>query len=173
MIEQNSNQQNIGQQPTEAYETPSNQDQLKKHIVDFLFEVSRLGYRKQETISELSYETSFTESVKMARGQTWKYMPDKVKLIIKKAYEALADDIKKVDERTDLSDKNKTLEKTSRSYETALSVLEIIFHCMNNSPLSVEFKEVEVKDYKTLIEAIRTKKKIDIFSDVEEDEHAQ
>jgi hypothetical protein len=151
----------------------SSTDALKKRTIDWVFEAGRLGCKKQESIADYTYATEFINAVKFAKSQLWKYTPPKIRLIIKGLYMEIDSEEEKIDKKplTEMNDKNKLLAKQKKAYENSVQVLELLFHVVQNSPLSVEFREMEVKDFKALIETIRVPDALNLFSgEIDDDE---
>jgi hypothetical protein len=150
----------------------SSTDTLKKRTIDWVFEAGRLGCKKQESIADYTYATEFINAVKFAKSQLWKYTPQKIRLIIKGLYKDIDDEEIKIDNKSlsDLNDKNKMLAKQRKAYENSVQVLELLFHVVQNSPLSIEFREMEVKDFKALIEIIRVPEALNLFSGEPDDD---
>lgn len=123
-----------------------------------------MGCRKQESIAEYTYETDFINAVKFAKSQLWKNTPDKIRIVIIQLYKELDDELTKIDNDSQGNEKTKLLNKQRKAYEISSQVLEILFHVIQNSPLSVEFLQMEVKDFKTLIQTIRTPDALKLFS---------
>lgn len=145
-------------------------DLLKRKTVEMVFEACRLGSHKQETLAEFSYDSDFTNMVLFSKSALWKYTPMKLRSAIRAIYSKLDDDIKKMDERplTELSDKNKMLSKQKIAYMAAVDVLEILLHVLQNSPLSIEFRDMEIADFDLLLKSIRTTDVIDLFGEINE-----
>ena len=153
------------EQQQEGYSTQfSSTDTLKKRTIDWIFEAGRMGCRKQESIAEYTYETDFINAVKFAKSQLWKNTPDKIRIVIIQLYKELDDELTKIDNDSQGNEKTKLLNKQRKAYEISSQVLEILFHVIQNSPLSVEFLQMEVKDFKTLIQTIRTPDALKLFS---------
>jgi len=162
-MEQQNDQQDAGSTQFSA------NDLLKRKTVEMIFEACRLGCRKQEQLADFSFDSDFTNMVLFSKSALWKFTPKKLRSTIRNLYSKLDDDIKMVDEKTlsDLSDKNKMLIKQKLAYTTAVDVLEVLLHVLQNSPLSIEFRDMEIADFDLLLKSIRTTDTLDLFGDID------
>lgn len=141
-------------------------DLLKRNTVMQIFKTLDDACQKQETLSENSYDTSFTKRVELIESLLWKYTPIEIKEEIKKLHKEMETAIKNIDPQ--LSENNKLLTKTKISYDYRTEIFKLLAVVLTNSPISVEYVEMEIKgDYKELIKNIRTNEPIKIFTEVE------
>lgn len=139
-------------------------DLLKRNTVMQIFKTLDDACQKQETISENSYDTSFTKRVELIEALLWKYTPFEIKEEIKKLHKEMETMITNIDPH--LSENNKLLTKTKISYDYRTEIFKLLEVVLTNSPISVEYVEMEIKgDYKELIKNIRTNEPVKIFSE--------
>jgi hypothetical protein len=94
----------------------------------------------------------------------WKYTPPEIRTEITALYKELDDEIAKIDNGT-LSEENKMLNKQKVADDKSMQVLEFMVVVLQYSPMSVEYKEMEVfGDFQDLIKTIRSKDKVKLFS---------
>jgi hypothetical protein len=142
-------------------------DLLKRNTVMQIFKTLDDACIKQETISDNSFDTSFTKRVELIEALLWKYTPSEIKEEIKQLHTEMETTIKNIDPK--LSENNKLLTKTKISYDYRTEIFKLLEVVLTNSPISVEYVEMEIKgDYKELIKNIRTNEPVKIFSEVEE-----
>jgi len=142
-------------------------DLLKRYIVTQVFKTLDDACKKQETISDESFNTSFTTRVDMIESLLWKYTPLELRETIIKLYNDLDKKIKEIDEDVKLSQKNKIINKKNIAFEYKIEVFKLLTIVLTNSPISVEYAEMEVMgDFKDLIENIRQPDKVKLFTEV-------
>lgn len=139
-------------------------DLLKKRVIDWIFETARLGCHKQDAIAEYTYETDFTRAVGFAHTMLLKKSPPQIRKVIKQLYSNMDAEITKINNDTGLNDPNKMMTKQKIAFDTSCQVLEILFPVLNNSDLSSEFCEMQVKDFEALIKKIRVPNALQLFS---------
>jgi hypothetical protein len=140
-------------------------DLLKRNTVTQVFKTLDDACSKQETISENSYETSFTKRVDLVEGLLWKYTPPEIKDVIKDLHEQMDNQMKEVDEKERMNPKNLLLTKKRISYTFCVEIFKLLEVVLTNSPISVEYAEMEVTgDFKELIKNIRTEIPVKIFA---------
>lgn len=141
-------------------------DLLKRNTVMQIFKTLDDACQKQETISENSYDTSFTKRVELIEALLWKYTPLELKEEIKKLHIEMQNEIKNIEPQ--LSEKNKILTKTKINYDYHIEIFRLLEVVLTNSPISVEYVEMEIKgDFQDLIKNIRTTSSIKIFTEIE------
>lgn len=140
-------------------------DLLKRNTVTQVFKTLDDACQKQETISEDSYQTSFTKRVDLVEGLLWKYTPSKIREIIKELHDQLEKKIEETDANSGLSEKNKILNKKNICYSHSIEIFKLLEVVLTNSPISIEHVEMEVKDdYKELIDNIRRSDRVKLFT---------
>jgi hypothetical protein len=140
-------------------------DLLKRNTVAQVFKSLDDACTVQETISENSYETSFTKRVDLVEGLLWKYTPKEIKDAIKGLHMEMDAQLKEVDEKEKLNPKNLTLTKKKISYDFSIEIFKLLAVVLTNSPISVEYAEMEVSgDFQDLIKNIRTPDKVKVFA---------
>ena len=142
-------------------------DLLKKNTVTQVFKSFDDACKKQEPISENSHETSFTKRVDLVEGLLWKYTPKEIKDVIRELHEEKNKKFEELDNKSekDISDANKLLTKRKISFEYAVEILKLISVVLTNSPISIEYAEMEITgDFKDLIKAIRQEEPVKLFA---------
>lgn len=138
-------------------------DVLKKRVIDFTFNLCVKACEKQEPMNEDTYETGFIRGTKLAKSMLWKYTPNEVREPIKKLYEELENKIKEIDEG-DLNQENRKMNKKLYADMVSIQVLEFMLVVLQYSPMSTEYKEMEVfGDFEDLIKLIRTENPVKLF----------
>jgi hypothetical protein len=144
-------------------------DILKKKIFDYVFHLCNLATTKETEIADYTYETGFVRGVKLAKSLMWKYTKPNIKKTIKNIYLKLEKDISAISDKLDESQKK--LEKQMLADDASMQVLEILLVVMLYSSMSVEMKEIEIKDWQSLIEKTRAETPVKIFdSEINEKE---
>ena len=139
-------------------------DLLKKNIVAQVFKSMDDACKKQETISDNSYETSFTKRTDLLEGLLWKYTPDDLRDMIIKLREQLDATLKQID-KTDLNEKNKLITKQKAAYNVCIEIFKILEVVLTNSPISIEYVQMEVMgDFQSLIKNIRQSEPVNLFA---------
>ena len=143
-------------------------DLLKRNTVTQVFKTLDDACQKQETISEESLETSFTKRVDLVEGLLWKYTPQDIRKIIKELHQILEQELKKIDNNHNLSQQNKVLTQKNISYKYNVEIFKLLEVVLTNSPISVEFADMEVKteDFSELAKSIRNKDIIKLFTEI-------
>ena len=150
---------------SEKYGQFSSTDVLKKKVIDFTINQCEKACDKQEPLSDETYETGFIRGVKLAKSMLWKYTPTEVREPIKKIYIDLDEQFKKIDENEKLSIPNKKINKRFYADQSSMQVLELLLVVLQYSPMSTEYLQMEVfGDFKELIEGIRHKEKVKLYS---------
>ena len=146
-------------------------DSLKKYTVSQLFKTLDDACRKQERISDDSFETSFTTRLNLVKGFLWKYTHQELKDKINNLYDEMEKEFEKIDKST-LNQDNKILNKQNVCYKYNIEVFKILAVVLTNSPISSEMVEMRIKteDFPKLIDRIRQPKHIKLFSEVEHGE---
>jgi len=149
---------------SDKYGQFSTTDVLKKKVIDFTINQCAKACEKQEPVNEDTYETGFIRGVKLAKSMLWKYTPDEIRQPIKELYTELENKIQEI-EKGDLNQENKKLNKRIVADNVSLQVLELLLVVLQYSPMSTEYAQMEVfGDFKELIETIRSKKQVKLFS---------
>ena len=139
-------------------------DILKQNLIQYTFNLCRRACEPIETLSETTYETGFTRGVKLAKSMLWKYTPDNIRTPIRDMYLELDEKIQEID-NSELSQANKKLSKTTYADMISMQVLEFLLVVLQYSPLSVEYREMEIfGDFQELIQSIRSNKQVKLFS---------
>ena len=139
-------------------------DLLKKNIVAQVFKSMDDACKKQETISDNSHETSFTKRTDLIEGLLWKYTPDDLREMIITLRKQLDDKLISID-KTELSEKNKQLNKQKASYDKCIEIFKILEVVLTNSPISIEYVQMEVMgDFQSLIRNIRQSEPVNLFA---------
>lgn len=147
-----------GQQQTTAT------DVLKKNVIEFVFSLCAEATHKQGAVSELTHETGFVRGVRLAKSMLWKYTPDEIRDIVRKLYVAYDEKQNEIS-KSSLTEQNKSLSKQMVSDDISMQVLELLLVVLQYSPISTDFKSMEVfGDSESLIKAIRTEKPVKLFS---------
>ena len=142
-------------------------DLLKKNTVVQVFKTLDDACKKQETISDNSYETSFTKRVDLVEGLLWKYTPKELKNIIKKLHQEMEEKINRVDDGK-ISEINKRLTQQKIAYEYYTEIFKILAVVLTNSPISIESVSMEITgDFKELIKNVRQSEPVKLFEEVE------
>jgi len=136
-------------------------DILKKKIFDYVFHLCNLATTKETEIADYTYETGFVRGVKLAKSLMWKYTKPEIKETIKNIYSQLEYNISRIPEKLD--EAQKKLEKQMLSDDASMQVLEILLVVMLYSSMSVEMKEIEVKDWQSVIGKARDDNPVRIF----------
>lgn len=138
-------------------------DVLKKRVIDFTFNLCVKACEKQEVMNEDTHETGFIRGTKLAKSMLWKYTPIEVRDPIQKLYEELETKIKEIDDG-DLNQANKKMNKKIYADMVSIQVLEFLLVVLQYSPMSTEYKEMEVfGDFNELIKLIRTENPVKLF----------
>lgn len=154
----------MGGEESEKFGQFSATDVLKKKVIDFTINQCFKACEKQEPVSDETYETGFIRGVKLAKSMLWKYTPNEVREPIRELYTELENKIKEIEEG-ELSQENKRLNKTVYADQVSMQVLEFLLVVLQYSPMSTEYKQMEVfGDFKELIDAIRQEKAVKLFS---------
>lgn len=154
---------------TDEYGSPqfSAGDILKRNTVQQFFKCFDDACKKQEPISDESHDSSFTKRVNLVEGLLLKYTPDDIKNVIKDLRTELEKGLDKIENDNTLNERNKLLTKRTMNYEYNLEILKLLAVVLTNSPISVEYVEMEItSDYKDLIKNIRQADKIKLFTEV-------
>ena len=123
--------------------------------------------KKQELISDNTYETSFTKRTDLIESLLWKYTPNQLRNEIRNLHNKLEEKHKQIDDST-LNEKNKLINKQKIAYEYSTEIFKILAVVLTNSPISIEFVEMEVSgDFKDLINNIRQPEPRKVFQAVE------
>jgi hypothetical protein len=142
-------------------------DVLKKKIIDYVFSLCTKACAKEEPLDDNTYETGFIRGVKLAKSLLWKYMRKEIRVSVIALYKELDAKITEI-EKSSISEPNKRLNKQREADHISIQVLEICLVVMQYSPLSTEFKEMEIfGDMGDLIKAIRQPEPVKLFSEVE------
>ncbi len=142
-------------------------DLLKRNTVIQVFKTLDDACKKQESISDVSFETSFTKRVDLVEGFLWKYTPTELRVVIDKLRKELETKIKTIDD-SDLNEKNKLVNKQKISYDYNTEIFKVLAVILTNSPISVEYVEMDVSgDFKELIKNIRQPDAVKLFTEVE------
>jgi len=145
-------------------QTFSATDKLKHMILDKLSKTLDMGCKKEERINNNTYETGFIRGVKFLKSMMWKYAPPEMRKAIKELYNNQEKVFKEI-EATNMSDENKILNKQKIADETSLQVLELLLVVIQYSPMSTEYKEIEVfGDFQDIIKTIRKPEPVKMFS---------
>lgn len=138
-------------------------DVLKKRVIDFTFNLCVKACEQQEPMNEDTYETGFIRGTKLAKSMLWKYTPDEVREPIKKLYFELENRIDEID-KGDLNATNKRMNKKLYADMVSIQVLEFLLVVLQYSPMSTEYKEMEVfGDFEELIKLIRSENPVKLF----------
>lgn len=139
-------------------------DTLKKKIIDFVFAQCTKGCEQQKPISDNTYETGFIRGVKFATSMLWKYVPQELRNTITELYAKMDAKIDEID-KGNMSDANKRANKQKIADSTSIDILQILLVVLQHSPISTEFKEMEIfGDFKDIIKSIRQKEPVKLFS---------
>lgn len=139
-------------------------DVLKKRVIDFTFNLCIKACDKQDPISDDTYETGFIRGTRLAKSMLWKYTPVEIRDPIKKLYEELEKKFKEID-NSKMNESNKKLNKQILADQVSIQVLEFLLVVLQYSPLSTEYKEMEVfGDFQELIANIRREEPVKLFS---------
>lgn len=142
----------------------SSTDALKRRIIDYLFTACTKACDQEKSVADYTYETGFVRAVRLSKSMLWKYTPPEIRTQITELYKELEDGIMKI-ESSSLSDENKLMSKQKVGDDVSMQVLEFLVVVLQYSPMSVEYKEMEVfGDFKELIETIRSKDKVKLFT---------
>jgi DNA-binding transcriptional regulator GbsR (MarR family) len=143
-------------------------DLLKRNTVTQVFKTLDDACQKQETISEENFETSFTKRVDLVEGLLWKYTPPEIRNIIKGIHQTLEQKLKEIDNNPSLSNTNKLLTKKNISYEYNVEIFKLLEVVLTNSPISVEYADMEIRteDFAELAKSIRNKDIIKLFTEI-------
>lgn len=142
-------------------------DLLKHNTVSQMFKALDDACKKQETLSDNSYETSFTKRVDLVSAFLWKYTPDELKDIMGEMRKSLKEEFNKIDDSS-LSENNKLLNKQKVAYNYYVEIFKVLSVVLTNSPISSEFVDMEIKgDFKDLIEKVRQPNRVKLFEEVE------
>lgn len=140
-------------------------DLLKRNTVTQVFKALDDACSIQDTISENSYETSFTKRVDLIEGLLLKYTPKEIFNAVKNLHFEMETQMKEVDEKEQLNPKNLMLTKKKISYNFNIEIFKLLLVVLTNSPISVEYAEMEVSgDFQDLIKNIRTPDKVKVFA---------
>lgn len=142
----------------------SSSDLLKKKIFDYVFHLCNLATSKETEIADYTYETGFVRGVKLAKSLMWKHMMPEVKKAIESIYEKMEADINAISKV--LNEDQKKLEKQMIADDASMQVLEILLVVLMYSSMSVEMKEIEIKDWDKLIQKARSDVPVKIFERV-------
>jgi len=138
-------------------------DLLKRNTVAQVFKTLDDACKLQEVVSDNSYETSFTKRVDLVEGLLWKYTPPEIKQAIKELHTEMEEKINILDAK--LSEKHKRLTQTKIAYEFSVEIFKLLEVVLTNSPISVEYVEMEVSgDFSELIRNIRHPEPVKLFS---------
>jgi hypothetical protein len=147
-------------------------DTLKKRIIDYIFRLCEMATNKQEEVSSYTYETGFVRGVRMAKSLLWKYVPTEIRAPIKELYETLDKELKRIDVNDVMNEDMKKLNMKQVADAVSIQVLEFLLVVLLYSPMSTEFKEMEVfGDFQELIKTIRSKEPVKLFSGEMTDEN--
>jgi hypothetical protein len=139
-------------------------DILKKRIIDYVFSLCNKACSEERPLDDNTYETGFIRGVKLAKSLLWKYMHEDIKKVIIALYTELDRSMKEID-KMNINEPNKLLNKKRKADEISLQVLELCLVVLQYSPLSTEFKEMEVfGNMDELIKNIRTVEPVKLFS---------
>jgi len=95
----------------------------------------------------------------------WKYTPPEIRTQITELCKELEDETTKID-NSSLSEENKLMSKQKIADDKSMQVLEFLVVVLQYSPMSVEYKEMEIfSDFQDLIKTIRSKDKVKLFSE--------
>jgi hypothetical protein len=140
-------------------------DLLKRNTVMQVFKTLDDACNLQETISENSFETSFTKRVDLVEGLLWKYTPPDLRKAVKELHEAMDKQLQQADEVEKMNPKNLLLTKKKIAYNYSIEIFKLMEVVLTNSPISVEYAEMEVVgDFKELIANIRQEVPVKIFA---------
>lgn len=140
-------------------------DLLKRNTVTQVFKTLDDACSIQETISENSFETSFTKRVDLVEGLLWKYTPPELRKAIKDLHTDMDQQLQHADEMEKMNPKNLLLTKKKIAYNYCIEIFKLLEVVLTNSPISVEYAEMEVTgDFKELIENIRQEIPVKIFA---------
>jgi uncharacterized protein (DUF1015 family) len=142
----------------------SSTDILKKNVIDYIFSRATEATKKEDNVSELTHETGFVRGVRLAKSMLWKYTPDEIRTTITELYKVYDEKKKEID-KSEMTEQNKTLNKQIVADDVSMQVLELLLVVLQYSPISTDFKSMEVfGDSEDLIKAIRTEKPVRLFS---------
>lgn len=140
-------------------------DLLKRNTVTQVFKTLDDACGNQETISENSFDTSFTKRVDLVEGLLWKYTPPELRKAIKDLHEEMDVQLVKAGEQDKISPTNLLLTKKKIAYAFCIEIFKLLEVVLTNSPISVEYAEMEVTgDFKDLIANIRQEVPVKIFA---------
>ena len=138
-------------------------DLLKRYTVIQVFKTLDDACKTQETISENSYETSFTKRADLVKGLLWKYTPKEIREAIKNLYGEMDNAMKNID--NNLNETNKKLTQEKIAYEYFNEIFKLLLVVLTECPINIEFVEMEVKgDFKELIKTIQNPEPVKLFA---------
>lgn len=140
-------------------------DSLKKLVIEKLSRTIDMACKREESIAQYTTDTGFVRGVKIMKSLLWKYTPQELRIAITELYKAMDEDIAKIDASTTLSETTKNINKMKVCDEVSLQVLEFLTVIIQYSPLSTEYKEMEVfGDFNELIKTIRNREPVKMFA---------
>lgn len=139
-------------------------DSLKKLVIEKLGKTIDMACRKEEAIANYTTETGFVRGVKIMKSLLWKHTPDEMRVVITELYKKMDAELEKIEKST-WSESTKTINKMKVSDDTSMQVLELLTVVIQYSPMSTEYKDMEVfGDFKELIKTIRSPEPVKMFS---------
>jgi hypothetical protein len=149
----------------------SSTDSLKKIVLDKLSKTFDMACRREEPVAQYTTETGFVRAVKLMMSLLWKYTPIEMRTEITSLYKKMDDETAKTDADKLMSEATKAINKMKVADETSLQVLLLLNVVIQYSPLSTEYKEMNVfGDFQDLIKTIRSPDAVKMFSgDVHEE----
>jgi hypothetical protein len=147
-------------------QTFSSGDRLKQMVIDKLSKAIDLGCKKEEPIADYTTDTGFVRCVAFLKSMLWKWTPDDIKTAIKELYMEQEKRYSEYDDKTKkLSEDTIKINKQKIADDTAMQVLEFLLVVVQFSPMSTEYKEMEVfGDMQELIKSARSKEPVKLFS---------
>ena len=139
-------------------------DSLKKLVIDKLSKTIDMACHKEEPVAQYTVETGFVRGVKIMKSLLWKYTPQELRVAITELYKVMDEETAKIDLST-MSEGTKGINKMKLSDDISMQVLEMLTVVIQYSPMSTEYKEMEVfGDFQELIRTIRNREPVKMFS---------
>lgn len=143
-------------------------DSLKKLVIEKLSKTIDMACRREENVAQYTTETGFVRGVKIMKSLLWKYTPSEMRVAITELYKSMDEQLVEID-KSSMSEGTKNINKMKVSDESSMQVLEFLTVVIQYSPMSTEYKEIEVfGDFQELIKTIRSRDPVKMFSGGEE-----
>lgn len=139
-------------------------DSLKKLVIEKLSKTIDMACKREESIAQYTTDTGFVRGVKIMKSLLWKYTPMELRVAITELYKVMDEEILKIDGST-MSEATKNINKMKICDEVSMQVLEFLNVIIQYSPMSTEYKDMEVfGDFEALIKTIRNREPVKMFA---------